>query len=94
VPRRLQTAYYKPRFFIYIVKTGSRSRLAPAKTEIIIVALTYALTWIVIGILTAVVAAAKGRDWSIWLALGVTCGIFALAYVAFAPRGELDKPVA
>jgi hypothetical protein len=44
--------------------------------------------WVAFGFLTAVVAAAKGRDFITWLAIGFAGGIFALAYVAFAPRGD------
>jgi hypothetical protein len=52
-----------------------------------VTAAAFFIVWLFLGILTAVVAAAKGRDWLTWFALGVAGGIFALAYVAFAPRG-------
>jgi hypothetical protein len=50
---------------------------------------TYILvSWLALGILTAVVAAAKDRSFLAWLVIGFAGGIFALAYVAFAPRGD------
>lgn len=52
----------------------------------------FVLFWLFFGGLTAVVAAAKGRNVPLWLGLGVVFGIFALAYVAFAPRIEKVRP--
>lgn len=50
------------------------------------------IVWFFFAGLTAAVAAAKGRNPLAWGALGVVFGIFALAYVAFAPRAEAPAP--
>jgi hypothetical protein len=40
--------------------------------------------WIASAVLTAVIAAAKDRNFMAWLLLGLVGGLFAAAYVAFA----------
>lgn len=46
------------------------------------------IVWLFFGGLAGVVAAAKGRSFLAWFAIGVVGGVFALAYVAFAPRAD------
>jgi hypothetical protein len=42
--------------------------------------------WIGFGVTAAVIAAAYGRDFFLWLTLGLLCGVFALVLVIALPK--------
>lgn len=46
----------------------------------------FAFLWIGLGVTSAVIAAAYGRDFIIWLMLGVLFGLFALVLVIALPK--------
>ena len=46
------------------------------------------LVWIVMGIMTAVIAGAKNRNWFGWLLIGLLFGIFGLILIACMPKLE------
>ena len=48
----------------------------------------FAFLWIGLGVTSSVIAAAYGRDFILWLVLGVLFGLFALVLVIALPKPE------